>query len=57
MNNELSVLQRPPQSPDLNPVEHLGCGRMSDWQHECAVDRSEEMMYAIKHGPEYQRNV
>ncbi len=46
-DNEFTVLQRPPQSPDLNPTEHLwdvveplGCGVMGDLHHGCAADKS-----------------
>ena len=34
----------PPESPDVNPVENLlGCGRTGVW-HECAAEKSVEMM-------------
>lgn len=42
-NNELSVLQWPSQSSDLNPVgllNSVGCGRTGDSQHENAPGKS-----------------
>ncbi len=40
-NSEFTVLKQPPQSPDLNPTEHiLGCGGTGDSHHGCAADKS-----------------
>ena len=43
--NEFIVLQWPPPSTDLNPTEHCGnVVQWGNWQHECANDKSGEIM-------------
>lgn len=38
-----TLLQWPPPSLDLNPVEHH-CGETGGWQPECVADNSAETM-------------
>ncbi len=39
-DNEFTLLKWPPQSPDLNPIAPLGCGRMGVLHHGCAANKS-----------------
>ena len=47
-DNEFSVLQWPPQSPDLNLMGPLGCARMGDSQHESAANKSAATVWCYR---------
>jgi len=39
-DNKFTVLKWPPQSPDLYPIEYLGCGGTGAWCPGCASHKS-----------------
>lgn len=57
-DNKFSVIHRPPQSSDLNPIEHLW--DVGDSQLELQLTDLQQLQHVIQsypHGPESKRNV
>ncbi len=58
-DNEFTLLKRPPQSPDLNPIEHYGMwwdGRFTSWMCSRQIC-SNFVMLSCQYGPKSLRNV